>query len=328
MASEIKPLKKILYVAMHYDYGKKEQGTSFEYNNFYPILKRMVTDVVEFDFLSILQDTGRDAMNATLLETADRVKPDLVFFVLFTEEFKIETLNELSKRFTTFNWFCDDHWRFDYFSSKYAPSFTFISTTDRAALPKYNGMGYNTALMTQWGCNHYGYIKLPDRTKKYDVSFVGQSHGSRKWLMKRLKWHGIKVDAFGRGWENGRVNQEQMIGIFNASKINLNISNASWNLHTIFRKGKEQIKGRNFEVPATGSFLLTNYVNGLENYFDLEQEMICFRSAGDLVRKIRYYLKNENEREEIARRAYDRIVREHTYEQRFKALFASMGFEL
>jgi spore maturation protein CgeB len=327
MISEKKPLRKLLYVALHYDYGKQHQGPSFEYTNFYPALKGMIPEVIEFDFFTIMQETSRDAMNAKLLETVEIVKPDAVFFVLYTDEFIIETLKQIAQKVPTFNWFCDDHWRFDYFSSRYAPAFSYVSTTDRETLPKYSAIGYNNVIMTQWACNHRDYEKIPGAKKQYEVSFVGQAHGTRKLVMKYLQLKGIKVHAFGRGWKNGRISQEQMIGIFNQSKINLNLSNASWNIHTLFRR-KEQIKGRNFEVPGTGSFLLTNYVQGLEHYFDLEKEMVCFHSLNDMVSKIRFYLEHENLREEIALRAYKRTLKEHTYEQRFRAIFEKMGFSL
>ncbi|MFI5252431.1 MAG: glycosyltransferase [Bacteroidota bacterium] len=327
MPSQTKPLNKLLYVGMHYDYGRKAQGPSFEYTNFFPVLKKMVPEVVEFDFFTIMQDLGQEAMNAQLLETADRVQPDLIFFILFTEELFINGLTQLSDKFTTFNWFCDDHWRFEYFSKRYAPCFSYISTTDREAIEKYDRIGYKNALMTQWGCNHFDYVKLSNAKKDIDVSFIGQAHGSRKFIIKYLHLNGIDVRTFGQGWENGRVSQPQMIEIFNRSKINLNLSNASWNIHTIFRK-KDQIKGRNFEVPACGAFLLTNYVKNLEHYFDLEYEMVCFQSKRDMVRKIRYYLEHETERERIGEKAYLRTLKEHTYEQRFREIFRNMGFEV
>jgi spore maturation protein CgeB len=322
-----KGINKVLYVALHYDYGRKEQGLSFEFNNFYPALKKVVPEVIEFDFATIMQESGRSAMNAKLLETADRIKPDLIFFVLFENEFDFATLEALSKRYMTFNWFCDDHWRFDNFSNHFAPAFSYVSTTDRNALQKYDAIGYKNALMTQWACNHLDYVMIPNTSKRYDVTFVGQAHGSRKFIMSYLGLNGIKVATFGRGWKNGRITQSKMIEIFNESKINLNLSNASWNIYTLFRR-KDQIKGRNFEVPGCGSFLLTNYVQGLENYFDLDKEMICFRSMGELIEKTKYYLKHDDEREGIANRAYRRTLREHTFEGRFRRLFEEMGFSL
>jgi spore maturation protein CgeB len=318
-------LRKILYVAMRYDYGKPAQGTSFEFNNFYSTLLRMVPNVVEFDFMSMGQQLGRAEMNRRLLQVVEEEKPDLVFFVLFTDEIAEETIAAITRLCVTFNWFCDDHWRFESFSRHFAPHFTFVSTTDSSALPKYQRIGYQNVIVTQWACNHYDYVALPGVEKKYDVTFVGQPHGSRRSTIGYLARHGIRVDAFGQGWERGRVSQEEMIRVFNESRINLNLSNSSWNIHSLLR-GRQQIKGRNFEVPGCGGFLMTNYVGGLENYYAIGEEIICFRGRRELLEGIRYYLNHESDRENIARKGYLRTLRDHTYENRFRQIFARMGF--
>ena len=324
---EKKCLNKVLYVAMHYDYGKQEQGTSFEFHNFYLTLKRMFPEVIEFDFATVLQQVGKDRMNELLLETAARVGPDLVFCVLFTDELTPSTISKLSETYTTFNWFCDDHWRFNSFSRHYAPYFTFVSTTDAHALAKYEAIGYRTTLLTQWACNHFSYRKQPDVVRTIDVSFVGQPHGNRRSWIEYLRKSCVEVQAYGQGWPNGRIAQDQMIRIFNASQINLNLSNSSMNIHTLLRR-QEQIKGRNFEIPGCGGFLLTNYVSHLEEFYEFGKEIVCFENKRDLLQKVRYYLSHEDEREEIARRGFERTCHEHTYEKRFQTLFKSMGFEL
>ena len=168
------------------------------------------------------------------------------------------------------------------------------------------------------------YNKFSDAAKTYNVSFVGQPHGTRKNVIASLNKRGITVDTFGKGWKNGRVTQNQMVRIFNGTKVNLNLSNSSWNFRTIF-KNQQQIKGRNFEIPGCGSFLITNYVEGLERYYEIDKEVVCFHSIRDLEKLINYYIKNENEREEIALRGYNRTISEHTYENRFKELFNKMN---
>lgn len=322
-----KQLRKILYVGMRYDYGRPEQGTSFEYNNLYQTLTNRFHEVIEFDFMTIMQRYGKDKMNELLRERALQVQPDLIFFVLFMDEIERNTIEFLSERFVTFNWFCDDHWRFNQYSKHYAPAFTFVSTTDYAALDKYKSIGYERALLTQWACNHYTYTKFADAVKTYNVSFVGQPHGTRKKVIASLEHSGIPVDAFGKGWKNGRVTQNQMVRIFNGTKVNLNLSNSSWNIRTIFRN-QQQIKGRNFEIPGCGSLLLTNYVERLERYYTIDHEIVCFRSIRELEKLIRYYLTHEQQREEIAFRGYQRTITEHTYEQRFNDLFKQMNFQL
>jgi len=247
------PLKKIMYVAMRYDYGRELQGTSFEYNNFYRTLIRMVPEVIEFDFMTIGQKVGWEAMNRALLEQARAEKPDLVFFVLFTDEIRQETLRTLSQEFVTYNWFCDDHWRFSSFSRHYAPCLQYVSTTDRDALPRYARIGYDHVLLTQWACNNFDYIKRDGSAMTIDVSFVGQPHGNRRSVKRYLERSGIKVTAFGQGWENGRISQGEMIRVFNESRINLNLSNSSWNIHSLVR-GRQQVKGGTLRSPAVADF--------------------------------------------------------------------------
>lgn len=322
-----KQLSKILYVGMRYDYGRPEQGTSFEYNNFFQTLINSKREIIEFDFMTIMQRFGKNKMNELLRDSALQIQPDLIFFVLFTDEIERTTIEFLSNRFVTFNWFCDDHWRFNKYSKHYAPAFTFVSTTDCNALAKYKSIGYDCALLTQWGCNHFAYTKFSDAIKTYDVSFVGQPHGSRKAVITSLKRSGIAVDTFGKRWKNGRVTQNQMVRIFNGTKVNLNLSNSSWNIRTIF-SNQQQIKGRNFEIPGCGSFILTNYVEGLERYYAIDKEVVCFHSARELDKLISYYLVHEQEREEIAFHGYQRTITDHTYEQRFNDLFTRMNFQV
>jgi spore maturation protein CgeB len=109
--------------------------------------------------------------------------------------------------------------------------------------------------------------------------------------------------------------------------VNLNLSNSSWNIRTIFRN-KQQIKGRNFEVPGCGSLLLTDAVPRLDEYYCIDKEVVCFRSSKELTEKIRYYLSHDDEREAIAAAGYARTLKEHTYERRFIDIFDKMNFDI
>ena len=326
MNSGLKVLRKILYAGMHFDYGRPSQGTSFEFNNFYRTLQRIVPSVVEFDFMSICQESGREAMNAMLLEVARREQPDLIFFIPFTDQFDRAVLRKLTAEFTTFNWFCDDHWRFSSYSRHYAPCFTYVSTTDPRAIERYRESGYEHALLTQWGCNHFDYAPSKGATRDLDVTFVGQPHGNRRKVIRRIENAGVPVQAYGQGWPHGRISQDEMISVFNRSKINLNLSNSSWNIHSFIR-GRQQIKGRNFEIPGCGGFLLSNYVEGIGRFYEIDREIVCFDSPHELLEKIQFYRMHDSERERIARAGYERTVRDHTYERRFNDLFRQMGFQ-
>jgi len=369
---------RILYVAMKYDYGKPEQGYSFEHYNFYHSLLHMGHDILYFDFMSLKQEHGREWMNRRLREITATEKPDLLFCALFFQELDKSTIRDISENSATvtLNWFCDDHWRFDSYSRYWAPCFNWVVTTAASALPKYASTGYQNVIKSQWACNHFLYCKV-DLPLRYDVTFVGQPHGNRREVVLALRDAGIDVHTWGRGWESGRISQDEMIRLFNQSRINLNLSNASMPISPLSKGAKgaavgwvsrsldgvplgvqlkavgrgvlsrvtqvapsakrlpspdtysqqytDQIKGRNFEVPGCGGFLLTGQAEDLGSYYEIGKEIICFDDVDDLVDKVRHYLRHEDEREAIARAGYDRTLREHTYVHRFTEIFQQLG---
>src|SRR5829696_3467386 len=82
---------------------------------------------------------------------------ELSFFFLFEEEIPPATIRAVGSAggCPTMNWFADDHWRFDGFTRHYAPAFDWSITTDRDSLPKYEAIGYERAILSQWACNRY-----------------------------------------------------------------------------------------------------------------------------------------------------------------------------
>ncbi|MDI6791363.1 MAG: glycosyltransferase [bacterium] len=321
-------------MAMKYDYGRPEQGVSFEHANFFSTLECMGHDLIYFDFMTLLAKLGRDGMNRSLIRKVAEIRPDLMFCCLFSDQFDYKAIRSITESgIVTLNWFCDDHWRFDNFSRHWAHAFRWVATTDTWALPKYAGIGYNHALFTQWACNHYHYRRL-NLPFEYDVSFVGMAHGDRPKLIARLRDAGIYVVTRGTGWPEDRVRQEEMIAIFNKSRINLNLSNAScrpsfWKrLWRGSRAQLQQIKGRNFEVTGCGGFLLTSPAERLDDFYIPNHEVVVFDNILDLIDKIHYYLGHDTERQAISEAGYNRTIREHTYEHRFTDLFKRMGLHI
>lgn len=352
---------RILYVAMKHDYGDRRRGESFEHHNFYETLVRLPGHAITyFPFDEVSLSKGNREMNRALLQAVDKVKPHLVFCVLFTDEIAPQTLRAIGREgAVTFNWFTDDHWRFVNFSRHWAPLFGWVATTDAEAVPRYRRMGYTNVIKTQWGCNHFTY-RPPAlaghgvNDYAYDVSFVGQPHSDRRRVIERLRQAGISVQAWGHGWPAGRLGQPEMINVFAQTKINLNLAKSSggvtpkeigkvflnrridgshrihppaaWlsNLRSLAAKGRDQIKGRNFEIPGSGGFLLTSLTDDLPEYYVPGREVAAYTDFDDLADKVRYYLAHDQEREAIRRAGYERTLREHTYVHRFSAIFSTM----
>ena len=336
---------KILYVAYKFDYGIPENGYSFEHWNFYSSLVAMHHEVTYLDVGTQLNQRGKTGLQRLLLTEVERVRPDLVFFFLYQDEFDQSVVRGLTDRgVPTFNWFADDHWRFDSFSSRWAPCFTLVSTTAASAVPKYEQLGLKVH-KTQWAANTDLYLPH-GRPCAHDVTFVGQVYGDRQEVVNGLRAAGVAVETFGTGWAvspwarkvaskrgirglgggrylksrggRTRVDQDSMIEVFEASRINLNLTDAS-------QGGEPQIKGRTFEVPACGGFLLTEPAEELDRYYRPDAEIAVLQDPAQLLVMVRYYLAHTQERKEIARAGYERTRAEHTYRQRLGAIFLELG---
>lgn len=53
-------------------------------------------------------------------------------------------------------------------------------------------------------------------------------------------------------------------------------------------------------------------------------EKMFYLDENDLSKKIDYYLNNDDEREEIAKKAHDYIIKNHTFESRVKLILENI----
>lgn len=81
---------------------------------------------------------------------------------------------------------------------------------------------------------------------------------------------------------------------------------------------------RVFDVPACGGFLLSDYQEDMERFFEVGKEAICYRTAEEAASLAAYYLGKDSERKKIAESARKRVLAEHTYEKRMAELVATM----
>lgn len=348
---------KVLYIGLRHDYGDPSRGDCYEYVNFVDTFRR-INDVTlgEFYFDVNLRSLGRREMNRALLRRVQEVQPDVCFFVLFTDEITAETISAIRRTgyALTVNWFGDDHWRFLPYSRRWAPHFDWVVTTDSASVKRYHDIGCHRVIKSQWGFNHHR-IRHREVAEEHDVSFVGQGYARRQHIVKDLAARGVEVQCWGRGWSRGRLSFDDMITMTAKSRINLNFTDSSvvagWKrlgklllnrraddtlhvnsmrviadfLRVIAAHPSPQIKGRNFEVPGAGGFLLTSPADNLAEYFIPGKEIDVFDSLDDLVEKIGYYLSHPAERRAIRQAGLERAHRDHTYERRLRDVLSALG---
>lgn len=96
------------------------------------------------------------------------------------------------------------------------------------------------------------------------------------------------------------------------------------NFNCTSKQMKGAVNQRLFDVPATGSFLLTDWRSQIDRLFDPGSEVVCFREPEEVPELTRHYLEHPAERNRIAQAARRRILAEHTYEHRMQTVLDTM----
>jgi spore maturation protein CgeB len=206
---------------------------------------------------------------------------------------------------------------------------------------QYRSEGITNGIYTPFGYNEEVYVRK-DLPLKYEVSFVGGFSSYRRWVVGRLRKAGLDVHVFGRGWEGDAkwISTPEMVDVFNQSAVNLNLSNGiSYDvrhlLHALTspraarqvmvnRKTKEQVKGRHYEINGCGGFQLSYFVPGLNLAYEIDREIAVFEDPLLLAEQVKFFLKDDALRREIALNGYNRSIREHTSKRRLSEMYAAI----
>jgi spore maturation protein CgeB len=251
-------------------------------------------------------EVGVRRANEEVIELVRKENPKYVLWLAYGEYYEIQesTFDAIRQEGAkVIGWFFDDEVRFDYYSKWWIPHLDYFITNDPNAVKKYKELGAQAifAITDTWEAIERDWSKIKER---YDVSFVGSLRADRGNYLKILRQKGIPINLFG---EAGRkfVSYEEMMDIFATSKINLNFSKT-------YKYMKFGIKGRIFKVCLAGGFLLTEYCPGIEKYFEIDKEIVCFRNPEEMVDKIKYYLSHDEQRRAIAKAGWERAKNEYT----------------
>lgn len=227
--------------------------------------------------------------------------PDLVFSALTGEgKEPLEEIGDLTKRgVITVHLFSDDSWRFDKWSSKICRQFSYCLTSQPSAVNKYKQIGYRNIIGIPWFCNEHLYSDI-SLAKKYNIvttsRYLNTQRQSYQSSLSRLD--PVK-NRFGLG-----VPTETMIIWMKKSKITLNLSGDSG--------GTTQIKLRMFEAPACNSLLLSEYTEDIEQFWDINKEIICFDSLPEFESKALWLLANDGKRAKVSQYAHERFLKQYT----------------
>jgi glycosyltransferase involved in cell wall biosynthesis len=144
----------------------------------------------------------------------------------------------------------------------------------------------------------------PNIERSVDVGFVGKNYGMpiRNKFLKKLKESGNTFDFLMP--DEGDMFFENLARFYNRCKIVVNDSQ------------QEEITMRMFEATACGCLLITRDVPYLKELFDFESEIVTYRTFDEMIEKINYYLRCEDERDIISKRGRLKTASLHSYYDR------------
>jgi spore maturation protein CgeB len=122
------------------------------------------------------------------------------------------------------------------------------------------------------------------------------------------------------------VTDAELISLYSKSKISLGILEVYDN-HDPSSGVLRHIHLREFEAPMCGALYCTGYSEELAEMFEPDEEVLTYRDEGELLDKVKYYLRHEDEAEKIRFAGRQRALRDHTYQRRFEQLFGEIGLQ-
>ncbi len=337
---------KILYVTR-----LNEGSTSFGYLNGFRNLGLVVEEVDTSVWLgnwtaSLYEKVARKIrrrrlpqntileLNKAIITAADKLKPDLSFFV--GDPFILpQTLQHTSRYGLNFVQFNDDMFnpvcQSDNFFDN-LPYWNCVFVPRRSNIEEFLTLGVPKVVFTPFAYTpdlHRPVLPSADEYEKYkgDVAFIGSFISvPRADLFAEIVYRcpNIKFNIWGMGWNTLKMPQywltsrrwltwpklikayhnhplwyDEMSKAMNSNKIVLGLLNHNnRDLHTT----------RTFEIPASGAFMLMERTSEHLDMFVEGVEAEFFDSADEAAAKIKYYLMHDEEREKIARAGNKRLL--------------------
>jgi spore maturation protein CgeB len=81
------------------------------------------------------------------------------------------------------------------------------------------------------------------------------------------------------------------------------------------------LSNRVFAVTGCGGFYLAKNTPGISATFEIGKEIDVFESDEELLEKVKFYLQNENKREQMALAGQKKVLTHYTYKQQMKKIF-------
>jgi spore maturation protein CgeB len=266
--------------------------------------------------VKILYDIVAKELEQELIE----YRPDLVVTAGWTKihtNSKLKTVGEMvgKYRLTHAYWATEDPRWTDEWSLPYieATKPEYIFTIDRESVPFYSRLGFKACYLP-WACNPDFHRPVkPVETYKCDIAVVATAgvtwssyrRDSARILLKPLVERGYDVVIWGKRWDKldpdivgfnvdarhlqGKLSYLETNRVYSSAKIILGFQNVT-----------TELTSRTYEVMGARGFLLAPATTAVLEKFKPGTHLAVTQSEDETLRLVDYYLKQEEERNQIA----------------------------
>lgn len=279
--------------------------------------------------------SGNEEAEQRVTEMVKRHRPD---FILHTkDELRAETFQELRRLTKVIQWYPDpvvNEWLIPYVESA-----DIFFTMSEGLVREFKKVNSNVFWLTQaYEPSFFKIGNVTERDRKTygsDVTFIGNIGSKPQYLPRReflqrvlqerfeLKWWGEKIPRkisnlplilgkLGRSYGGKFVYGEEYAKIARLSKIFLGFDSQP---HV-----RKSMSERMYYAVGCGAFYMCQWVEGIEEVLEPDKEIVTFSSEQEMIDMIRYFLKNDVIRQNIAEAGQKRVLKEHTYEVRMQQM--------
>ena len=281
----------------------------------------------------------------TLVERAVLLKPDLVVAMKGTRISESALRALKAAGITTAAWTMDDPYELERYLY-WAKHYDMIFTTEPRCLPVYEACGVPFAEFLPHAHDPAVHKHAPEAavSPNYasDICFIGAVYPERARLLKGAaailarhktvligNWGAHRAELPGVRVLDGFLPEKEAVKFYSGAKIVLNIHRLPGEFAAgafdPSKIGAEGVNSRTFEIAGAGAFQLADAGRGiLKKIFKPGSEIETFTSPEELEAKIERYLADAPRRAAIAAAGRKRVLAEHTYALRMKAMLEAV----
>jgi spore maturation protein CgeB len=218
--------------------------------------------------------------------------------------------------------FDTENFRRSLYSNVDIRSFDAVIVNSEGVIPKLKNMGIKKTFVLDFGAD-INWLSYPLQPKDIDVSFYGYGSNLREEAIKNMitlpskrltdrKFvlaGNFEVDT-GDASRIGKLNNIGMKRLCYQSKISLNITRKT------FAETVSSSTARLFELAAMGTCTVSNPCKGIDKWFQTNKEIVVVHDADEAASVYDSLLRSQDARESIGKNARERVLHDHSYDQR------------